>query len=79
MAKMSFQQLLDTEVKTQEFIDWFRKEPTRDSKAGRAMLKEICGQNQTRKIGPGISRARNQPPALFRFPRWHYFILSMRG
>jgi len=46
---MSLENLLDAKVELQDFIAWFRKDTSRDTKAGRAMLKAVCGKDRTTK------------------------------
>ena len=54
--KMSFDQLMATEVNLQDFIDWFRKDTSHDTKPGRALLRIICGEGvRTQSLGDLIS------------------------
>ena len=53
---MSFDQLMATEVNLQDFIDWFRRDTSRDTKQGRALLRIICGEGvRTQSLGDLIS------------------------
>ena len=56
--KMTFQELIDTEVGLQDFIKWFNKEPARCTSGGKAVLKEVCqgaSTRQTKTLGQLLS------------------------
>ena len=48
-AKMTFAQMMETEVSLQEFINWYRKEPSRDTDPGKKLLKAVCGTQVVKK------------------------------
>jgi hypothetical protein len=48
-AKMTFAQMMEKEVPLQQFIDWYRTEPSRDTNPGRKLLKALCGTQVVKK------------------------------
>jgi hypothetical protein len=58
--RMTFEDLMDTEVGLPDFIKWFNKDTARCTSAGKAVLKEVCqgaSAQQTKTLGQLLSAA----------------------